>query len=89
MLNNVNICVANHVNMFICFIYIMEKKMKYKFIFNQDTWWREFEENIVSTWLNQLKTDGKMFVDNIFYDKNKNYHLILENFKKQINVVAQ
>jgi hypothetical protein len=67
----------------------MEKKMKYKFIFNQDTWWREFEENIVSTWLNQLKTDGKMFVDNIFYDKNKNYHLILENFKKQINVVAQ
>ena len=63
--------------------------MKYKFIFNQDTWWREFEENIVSTWLNQLKTDGKMFVDNIFYDKNKNYHLILENFKKQINVVAQ
>ena len=27
MLNNVNICVANHVNMFICFIYIMEKKI--------------------------------------------------------------
>ena len=66
-----------------------EKKMKYKFIFNQDTWWREFEENIVSTWFNQLKTNGKMLVDNIFYDKNKNYHLILKNFKKQINVVAQ
>lgn len=66
-----------------------ENNMNYKYHFSSDTWMRDFEENIVSTWLNELKTNGKMLIDDVFFNKDKKYYLILKNFKKQINVVAQ